>query len=503
MFPIDLVRHDNVELFLGIVAPAGADADLVCESIQEALKRFNYTVEIIRVVEQLKQFTGYLDSEPEKEFEKIKGRMDAGDQFREDLNRNDALALLSLLEIQRFRRNAGDLEKPVPRKAYLFRSLKRPEEVTALRRIYGSNFIAIAVHSEREQRIENLAKRIAKSEYSAQSMNYRDKAEKLVMRDEADDTKPFGQKLRQAFAMSDVFLDAGNPQRLNQHLNRFLDLLFGKPVITPTRDETGMAHAYIAAMRSSELGRQVGAAICDPSGNLIALGTNEVPKSHGGYYWDGDVPDGRDWARGYDSSDHYKKSSLGELLKTLSDQNMLSEELCKLPVPEQMKRVQPLLKQTRYMQLIEFVRAVHGEMSAITDAASRGVSVKGCTLFVTAFPCHECARHIVAAGIERVVYIEPYAKSLALELYGDSIELDSDGDKDRVPFVPFLGVAPKNHANMFGMPIRKSSDGKVLGWNPREANPRVSGSFWAYLKYEQEDLRFLVTSLEKIGLKLN
>ena len=503
MFPFDLGRHDNVELFLGIGAPVGADTNLVCESIQEALKRFDYTVEIIHVVEQLKQFTGYLENEPNTEFEKIKGRMDAGDQFREDLKRNDALALLSLLEIQRFRKNAGSLEKPIPRKAYLFRSLKRPEEVTALRRIYASNFIAISVHSEREQRVENLAKRIAKSEYSAQSMNYRDKAEKLVMRDEADDTKPFGQKLRQAFAMSDVFLDAGNQQRLNHDLNRFLDLLFGRPVITPTPDESGMAHAYIAAMRSSELGRQVGAAICNPAGNLLALGTNEVPKAHGGYYWDGDIPDGRDWALGYDSSDHYKASRLGELLKTLSDKNMLSDELAKLPVPEQMKRVQPLLKQTRYMQLIEFVRAVHGEMSAVTDAAARGVSIKGCTLFVTAFPCHECARHIVAAGIKRVVYIEPYAKSLALELYGDSIQLDCDNDVDRVPFVPFLGVAPKNHANMFGMPIRKGSDGKVLPWSPVKANPRVSGSFWAYLNYENEDLRSLVTRLEKLGLKLN
>lgn len=129
--------------------------------------------------------------------------------------------------------------------------------------------------------------------------------------------------------------------------------------------------------------------------------------------------------------------------------------------------------------------------------------MKGCTLFVTAFPCHECARHIIAAGIERVVYIEPYAKSLALELYDDSIELDFDRKTDGVPFLPFLGVAPKNHANMFGMPVRKTPDGKVLPWNPLQANPRVSGSFWAYLKYEQEDLRSLVTDLEKVGLKLN
>ena len=344
---------------------------------------------------------------------------------------------------------------------------------------------------------------MAKSEYSAQSEKFRAKAEELVLRDEADETTEYGQKLRQAFGMSDVFLDAGDPQRLREHLDRFFDLLFGKPVITPTPDEIGMAHAYLAAMRSAELGRQVGAAVCDSDGNLVSIGTNEVPKAQGGYYWDGDSPDGRDWARGFDSSDRYKKSSLGELLKTLSDNKMLANNLNKLPFEEQITKLRPLLKQTRYMQLIEFQRAVHGEMSAITDAASRGVSVKGCTLFVTTFPCHECARHIIATGINRVVYIEPYAKSLALELHSDSIELGSNGGTGKIPFVPFIGVSPRNHFNVFAMPVRKRSDGEVISWNPADANPRVSGSFWSYLKYEAEDLKFLSEALEKIGLKLS
>ena len=109
-------------------------------------------------------------------------------------------------------------------------------------------------------------------------MHFRDKAEELVIRDESDETRKHGQRLRQAFGMSDVFLDAGDAKRLSHDLDRFLDLLFGKPVITPTKDEVGMAHAYLAAMRSSELGRQVGAAICDQQGNLIAIGTNEKTK---------------------------------------------------------------------------------------------------------------------------------------------------------------------------------------------------------------------------------
>jgi deoxycytidylate deaminase len=502
MFPIALIRHINPELFFAIIAPVGADLDGVCSTLKESLARFDYKLEQIRVIEQLKQFPGFLSDEPTAEDRKIEGRMNAGDNFRVRIQRPDALALLAVWEIVRFRNQYNREHHAkithLPRQAYLFRSLKRPEEVTALRRIYGSNLIVIGVHSGREQRLENLAERIAKSRFSAQRDKFRDKAEKLILRDESDEQKPYGQRLRATFALADFFLNSSDGQEIAREIDRFLDLLFGRPVVTPRADELGMAHAYISAMRSSEMGRQVGAAITDAEGNLIACGTNEVPKGHGGYYWDGAEYDKRDWRIGVDSSDQFKRSSLGELLQVLSEKKLLSTKFSNLSTPRQIERLAPLIKQTRYMQLIEFVRAVHGEMSALIDAAFRGISVKNCTMFVTTFPCHECARHIVASGIERVVYIEPYAKSLALELHGDSIQLDISGDRRKIPFNPFLGVAPRNFPNIFAMHERKSSDGNVIEWNPISANPRVSGSFWSYLPYEKEDLKFLSDDMKKI-----
>jgi deoxycytidylate deaminase len=429
--------------------------------------------------------------------------MNKGDDFRKLADRDDALAFLAVTSIVRFRLQDEGLGKPRERQAYMFRSLKRPEEVTALRRIYGSNLIVIGVHSAREQRVDNLAERIAISRFSAQRDNFRDKAEKLVMRDESDEKKSHGQRLRKAFAMADFFLDSSDPQTILRDLDRFLNLLFGKPVVTPTPDELGMAYAYVAAMRSAELGRQVGAAILDSRNNLIAVGTNEVPKAHGGYYWDGDARDGRDWSRGFDSSDHFKNAGLGELLEILSENGMMSKELNDLTTPEQIERLTPLIKQTRYMQLIEFIRAVHAEMGALVDAASRGVSVQDGTLYVTTFPCHECARNIVAAGIKRVVYIEPYAKSLALELHGNSIQLDHGGDTSKIPFVPFLGVAPRNYSNIFfAAPDRKDKHGNVAPWDATVANPRVSGSFWSYLQYEKEDVTLLANKLKSKGFDL-
>jgi hypothetical protein len=238
MFPVNLIRHRDPELFFAIVAPVGANVEGVCEGLVDSLKAFKYNVESVRVIELLMQFDKYLRNEPDCEYEKIKNRMDEGDRFREEVERDDALSLLALSAIIKFRskNNRGSSEQTVPRQAYVFRSLKRPEEVTALRRIYGSNLIVVGVHSAREQRVAHLAERIAKSHFSSQYDQFRDKSEELVLRDESDERKSHGQRLRSAFSMADFFLDSSDPLAIRRDLERFLNLLFGKPVVTPTPD---------------------------------------------------------------------------------------------------------------------------------------------------------------------------------------------------------------------------------------------------------------------------
>jgi len=57
-------------------------------------------------------------------------------------------------------------------------------------------------------------------------------------------------------------------------------------------------------------------------------------------------------------------------------------------------------------------------MDAILALARGGeTGIVGSTLYCTNYPCHYCAKHIIAAGINRVVYLEPYEKSLARKLH--------------------------------------------------------------------------------------
>lgn len=51
---------------------------------------------------------------------------------------------------------------------------------------------------------------------------------------------------------------------------------------------------------------------------------------------------------------------------------------------------------------------LHAEANAITKVAASSNSSKGATIYVTAAPCIECAKLIIQAGIERVVYSEKY-----------------------------------------------------------------------------------------------
>jgi hypothetical protein len=111
----------------------------------------------------------------------------------------------------------------------------------------------------------------------------------------------------------------------------------------------------------------------------------------------------------------------------------------------------------------------------LSNAARHGVSVRNCTLYVTTFPCHDCAKQIIADGIRRVVYIEPYTKSLAQTFYDKQISVDgSNPSKETVTFDPFVGVAPRRYRELFVMADdRKDLAGNYHPWDKETAVPRL------------------------------
>ncbi len=54
------------------------------------------------------------------------------------------------------------------------------------------------------------------------------------------------------------------------------------------------------------------------------------------------------------------------------------------------------------------VRTIHAETNAIIQAALHGVSTKGATCYVTHYPCINCTKALINAGITRIVYSVAY-----------------------------------------------------------------------------------------------
>ena len=63
----------------------------------------------------------------------------------------------------------------------------------------------------------------------------------------------------------------------------------------------------------------------------------------------------------------------------------------------------------------ELCRAVHAEQNAIIQAAKHGVKIEGATIYTTHQPCIMCAKMIINAKLERVVYGRSYADDNGLK----------------------------------------------------------------------------------------
>ena len=64
------------------------------------------------------------------------------------------------------------------------------------------------------------------------------------------------------------------------------------------------------------------------------------------------------------------------------------------------------------------IATIHAEMNALLYCAREGIPVKGCIAYVTHFPCLNCTKALIQAGIVAVYYLYDYrVDPYALELF--------------------------------------------------------------------------------------
>lgn len=522
--PFDLAARESKELIIGFSGAVGSGIDLVKDVLQHELEELHYRVvhiklsnfiELMLKKELVKEWNP--DEAPPNRLEKLQI---AGNLLRKQ-NGEDFLAELAIASILADRGQVAlkPGEKPpdprtiVPtRTAYLLDQLKHPSEVNLLRKVYKNLFFLIGVLTVESQRRKNLNKILTPLEVTS-----------AVERDRRDEDSN-GQQLDKTLKLADFFVRNNlNTDALKRPLKRFLALLHGETSRTPTRDEYAMYIAYSAGLRSACLSRQVGAAITSADGTVISTGCNDVPKAGGGLYSedDGDA-DQRCYRReGGKCFNDVRKDELGgeiqkllakwfakdaeqvrDLVKQVRSSNeavgveleRILGEIFKQDGSKEQAIAKDIRQNTGLRDLIEFSRAVHAEMDAIISLARRGgPSVSDGSLYTTTFPCHNCARHIVAAGIKRVLYIEPYEKSLALELHDDAIISDvDDAGASKVQFMHFEGVAPRQYQEFFLMKDERKKGSRAIQITLNNA-PKVKSEYLdSYIDLESRILKKLV-----------
>lgn len=459
------LKPADAELIIGIVARIGVDTPEVVKSLKDELLAYDYDAEEIHITDLLSNFKKSLNVTPSPADKRYESLISACNDFREDMASPDVMAQLAMLEITRLRGETGLGTTTERRVAYIINQIKRPEEFELLRSVYGEHYVQLSCHATIKSREERLVRRIvAGHPESPRQATWDPVVAELIRKDEAQEDQPFGQRVRDVFPLSDVVIDARDRSTIRTTTDRFLRALFGDNSVTPSVAEYGMELANTASQRSSDLSRQVGAAILNDHNEVQALGCNEVPKAGGGTYWEGDSPDGREFNRGEDANEARKKAVLMDLALRLEKAGAFKKTL---KTAEEIStflfdRTDKIIKDSQIMDSLEYGRSVHAEMNAITDSARSGRPIRNCRIFVNTFPCHNCAKHIVASGLCEVIYLRPYPKSYAAELFDDSIVIDPEKpSENQVNFRQFIGITGPMYARVFTKSRWKREGGSV------------------------------------------
>lgn len=465
------------ELVIALCGPVGSPMHDVAEALQEQFQQFEYTCSRIRLSDYIIQHSEKvkLPIAEDKGYERVLSLIKAGDALRSEYGPS-VLAHLAVKQIrvdrERHKQLSGNDSPsyPVRRVCHIIDSIKNQEELELLRSVYGEMLFVIGVFSPMALREKNLSHRGMQ----------RDQIYTL-MEEDSGAGRDEGQTVRKTFPLCDMFLriEKNTDSHLVERVERLVNLILGARVITPTKSESAMYAAAMASANSACLSRQVGACITDAQGNVLSVGWNDVPAPHGGLY--GDVPtdnDYRCWNHGgYCANDREKDAVASEILDVLKGL---------IPAQDAEAALAAIRKSSRLGSLIEFSRAIHAEMHAIINAGQAyGDKVRGGKIFVTTYPCHSCARHIIAAGISEVYFIEPYRKSLALKLHSDAITED-ENDTKKVRILAYDGVAPSRYLSLFRAPAdsRKDANGHMLMVNKASVRPRTHKSMEALEKLE-------------------
>jgi deoxycytidylate deaminase len=498
----EISSRQSKELVIALCGPIGSGVHVVNKQLERVLEDEGYIVHQVRISQKIKNLYENLENTKPLDLttttNKYTSLMNAGDYLRESEGM-DICASLAMHEIAHIRRLAGKdntdqkeansspSDTGLIKNAYIIDQLKHPSEVELLKETYRSIFYLVGVLCDEPRREISL---------TSEGIDRRD-AQELISRDKKDNIK-HGQQLEKTLFNADFFINNSDPNSSSVAalFERFLKLLHGGRGVTPTLQEIGMYTAFTSSMQSACLSRQVGASIVDPQGNILSTGRNDVPKFGGGLYSEDDhgAPNSNDYRCVH--RDQRCHNDLHKQLLKDKVEEVINANVSAISRDEIKELVNTIYEETPIKSLIEYSRAIHAEMDALISLVRNGKTIPpNSTLYTTTYPCHSCARHIIAAGISKVIYIEPYEKSLAIKLHDDAI--GSSGNTNKVQLIPFQGVAPTRYQVFFSNTSpKKDSKGHIILTDKKDRNHVDKEFVSSYIEKESKVAKRLLGKID-------
>jgi cytidine deaminase len=218
------------ELVFGIVGPIGVDIDAISESLSTALRAVEYTPKTVHLTNEMLRADRYqLQKFPVTKpcssdfYSEVTYKINYANSLCKEFSDPATMARIALRAIGDLREQlSGDRtfipESPI---AYIVRQLKRPDEATLLRQVYGRQFILISAYGPVGKRQQLLVKRLELSlNPDAAHHEIVMKATQLIDTDANEAGEDLGQNVRETFHMADVFIDGLARAEMDKKLTR-------------------------------------------------------------------------------------------------------------------------------------------------------------------------------------------------------------------------------------------------------------------------------------------
>lgn len=340
----------------------------------------------------------------------------------------------------------GDLKRQNNKKYWVERILKRIEkakiskpiiidgfrnfgEVEEIRRVYPTFFL-VAVYAEKDERWKRVHKDYGGRNDEFEEDDRRDKLEEFE----------WGQSVQKCVDDADyafynnehLFIDEHGSEEpalekiqrlMKQQADDFIPLMTGvePQARSPHPEEIQIAAAYAQSNASTCAKRHVGA--------VITIGQNgqEFPISVG--YNENPLGVTTCFKQGACFKDEDMESKLGALKEIHCFK--CGRKYNKLTKPWRCECGESFKDWLHPNRNMELCMAVHAEERAILSLGGR--SAEGATLYVTTFPCFQCARLILDAKIKQIVFVEAYPVKETKKFLEEKIKI--------VPFTGFTARA--------------------------------------------------------------